>query len=116
MLSPIQIAEAIVEEGRTIRKISDDILVAARANAEAEYRFKSQGAIRRTQYRASNSGRKPSVDETNDAVLSDIADLLHAHLLAEAELTALRSSLSATQSRLDALRTLAASLRQAESA
>jgi len=115
MLSMNQIAEAIESEGRTIGKLADDIVDIARTAAETEADYKVEFAKARLIKRDACAavGKKVTMDEVEDHATLEAAGSRRAYLLAQGSLTAARDALRASQARLDALRTLAATYRGA---
>jgi len=102
----------------TVRKLDSLVAEIAEAGfqaATAEAAWQLKFASERVTFRAEcdKVGKKVTADQTTDWATVNSSDELEAHLLAKNHLTVLRSSLSATQEILSALRTLAASHRAA---
>ena len=115
MLSYEQIQVAIESEGRRIGELAEEIADVAANAGECEADYKIQFAQSRMRFRddAALQNRKVTVDEITDHATVECSDTYRAYLVASGSMTAVREALRAAQSRLDALRTLAAGYRQA---
>jgi hypothetical protein len=109
MLSQYQIAEAIEAEVERMQGLVDEIRQAAVDTARAEADFKVRFAQHRLQARTSPN--RLNVDTVDDMATVATEDERYAHLIAVNNLSTLREALRASQSHIDALRTLAASHR-----
>ena len=109
ILSPTEIEESIVAEGKHLREMTDKIHNAARCAAEAETAFKVTFAKERLIARA-GEGKITEAFAEDTATVNTEAQRL-AYLIESAKLTALREELRITTARIDALRTLSASIR-----
>jgi len=94
-----------------VAEIAEAGYQAATAEAAWQLKFASERVIFRAE--CDKVGKKMTADQTTDWATVNSAEELEAHLLAKNNLTVLRSSLSASQEILSALRTLAASHRAA---
>ena len=111
MLSPDQVVEAIESEGRRIGKLVEEITEAGKRDAEAEANYKSALAQTRLKRRAEDM--KLTVGAVEDYALVETEAEYRAHLLARNNLMVLRESMRAATSRLDALRSIIATVRAA---
>ena len=115
ILSYATIENKIRETVRAIEAIVDEIADAAQEASRAEAAWQYKFACERITYRGEQeaSGKKATTDAATDWATMETKTELEEHLLAKNNLTVLRSSLSAKQETLSALRTLAASHRAA---
>ena len=98
------------EELDILDKLVDEIRAAGISLAGAERDYKVAQAKARIRGRA--EGLK-TVDAVNDAATVECADLLFSYTLAQSTMTTLREALRASEARLDALRSMSASVRGA---
>ena len=115
VLAYSQIEERMRKTVHKLDTLVADIAEAGFQAATAEAAWQLKFASERVTFRAEcdKVGKKVTADQTTDWATVNSSDELEAHLLAKNHLTVLRSSLSATQEILSALRTLAASHRAA---
>lgn len=109
MITPIHIEEALVSEGRRLRDLVDKIKEAALVEATAETEYKVKFAKERLIARALEG--KVTEGMADDTATVSTADERLAYLTAQAVLLALREELRISIARIDALRTLSASVR-----
>ena len=112
MLTLTQIHEGIIKELTRIGELVNEIAVAGDESAHAEAIYKSKFAQARLASRA--LGRdKVTVGQVDDEA-TDMTSAEHlAYLIASNKLMTCREALRASQARLDGLRTLSTSFRQA---
>lgn len=108
-ISPIHIEEALVAEGRRLRDLVDKIKEAAIEEATTETAYKVKFAKERLIVRA--LGGKVTEGLAEDTATENTADERLAYRVAQANLLALREELRIATARIDALRTLSASVR-----
>lgn len=109
MITQIAIEEALIDEGRRLRGLVERIRDAAMAEAQAETAYKVAFARERITARM-GEGRITEASADDHATVFTEAERL-AYLTAEATLLALREERNISSARIDALRTLMASLR-----
>jgi len=109
ILNQTDIEKALVEEGRSLRRLVGAIRESAQAKAESETAFKVAFAKARLLARA-GEGRVTEAFADDTAVVETEAERLK-FLTADGVLMAQREELRICQSRIDALRTLMASVR-----
>lgn len=112
MLTLHDIHEGIERLEGELETLVNEIRRAGNQDAIAETQFKSHFAQERLKVRAGTTARI-TVDEVEDRATVQTQDERQIHLVARNNLTVLREVLRARQSQLDAMRTLAASFRQA---
>ena len=110
-MNPGLIAESMHEEMDILTKLVDEMTAAGIALAGAERDYKVQHAKARLRARA--SGEHKTVDAVNDYATLECADSLFSYTLAQSTLTTVREALRASEARLDALRSMSASIRGA---
>jgi hypothetical protein len=110
-----QIEAKIRETVKAIEAIVDEIAEAAQETSRAEAAYQYKFACERISFRdtCERDGKKTTADQVTDWATMETKVELEEHLLAKNNLTVLRSSLSAKEETLSALRTLAASHRAA---
>jgi len=112
MMNLGQIQEAILREAKKIDDLVSEVKEAGAHAAEAEVAFKVKFAQARLVARADTERRVTEAMAEDISVEATEHQRLE-HNLAQSRLTTARESMRAAQSRLDALRTLAASFRNA---
>lgn len=115
MLNPAQIHAAIEQVSNDLESLVSELAKAGDAAAHAEADYKAEFAKQRLKVRdaAQHQSRRITVDEVTDWATERTRELQLEHLLSKNNYETLRSALRARQSRLDALRTLATSIRVA---
>ena len=109
ILTQTDIERALVEEGKSLRRLVNVIRDSAQAKAQAETTFKVAFAKQRLLARA-GEGRVTEAFADDTAVVMTENERM-AFLSADGVLMAQREELRICQSRIDALRTLMASVR-----
>ena len=112
MMNLGQIQEAILREAKKIDDLVSEVRDAGVQAAEAEVAFKVGHAQARLVARA-DKDRKVTEAMAEDIAVEATEHQRLQHNLAQSRLTTAREAMRASQSRLDALRTLAASFRNA---
>lgn len=109
LLSPIEIERRITAIDRELESFTDDYgrTADAAAEAEADYRLRYYQTIMRLK----DSGQKMTDKEAEARATAAAANEFRAYKLTAARLDAAKQGLQTLRSRLDALRTLAASAR-----
>ncbi|MHB1777976.1 MAG: hypothetical protein ACYCU7_18615 [Acidimicrobiales bacterium] len=95
-----------------LEELVETVRIAAEESARAEAAFKAAFAKSRMTFRVEAGGR-PTVDAVDDFATVETEGGRLRYLLARERLVAAREASGACRSRLDALRTLAASVRTA---
>ena len=114
-LGPLQIAEEMERCMAELDAITDDIAKAIDEVAADRRGYEVGFAKARIDYRTTHAGRVPkiTVDEVNDHATVETADERHHLTLSEETLRALNGARRATESKLDTLRSMNASIRGA---
>lgn len=107
-----QIHEGIAKQIRRIEELVDETAQAGDQAARAEASYRVVAAQERLKA-AAEPGEKRTVSEIDAIVTVETQDELLRHLIATNHLMTSREALRAAQARLDGLRTLATSFRQA---
>ena len=115
MLTYEAISEAIEREGKRLGKLAEECADIAQMAAEAEADYKTESAQARMRIRddAAGVGAKITNGEVEDRATLECSVSLRTHLVASSSLTAIRSALGASQSRLSALQSLHSGYRSA---
>lgn len=113
MITLQAIHEAIEHVSGQLEELVEEVTKAGDDAAITEATFKGEFARARLNARVTAGDRKITVDEVEDRATVATQPERMAYLLGANNLTVLREALRARQSRLDALRTLAASFRGA---
>ena len=113
MLTLSEIHARIEQELDALESLVTDVERDGRAAALAENAYKVAFAKSRLKNRAELESSKPTVGLIDDLATKETAELNLAHLIATNRMTSTREAVRATQARIDALRSLAASFRGA---
>ena len=109
-LTPDKVARGIHTEIKRIRQLITDLAEAGDDLARAEVDYKSSYARARLGIRGL-SEEKLTVGEVDDRATDQCADQHITYLLAQSRHTTVKESIRASQSRLDAMRSLLSSFR-----
>ena len=110
-MNPGLLADAMNDEMETLTKLVDEMRAAGIALASSERDYKVNFAKARVRARA--SGEHKTVDAVNDHATVECSDLLFSYTLDQTSIQTAREALRAAESRLDALRSMSASVRGA---
>ncbi|MCJ7725649.1 MAG: hypothetical protein MUP76_04590 [Acidimicrobiia bacterium] len=111
MLNPMQVESEIVRLSDLLEDRASDFTVAIRAAAEAEANWKRDYAIAMIQVIESATGTRMTVAEREARVEIMTTDQHRTYLITSATAKSVKESLSALDSQINALRTLAANHR-----
>ncbi|HEX7355288.1 MAG TPA: hypothetical protein VF288_10700 [Mycobacteriales bacterium] len=112
-MNPVEVDAKILELCDLLERQAGESAALAVKAAESEARYRRAVATTQLRVRSEMSSEKPTEGRVDAEVTVRVSGLLAERLIAEAKSTSARDVMFATRARIDALRTIAASMREA---